>query len=192
MHDRAMGVGRALVALVDLTGCSRLLDVGGGAGTYSALFCQAYPKLTAVVLELPEVAAIAREILREMGAADRVSAIAGDYRGTTFPTGCDAVLMSGMFHRETAETCRDLVRRAYSCLPSGGVLAVSDVLTESAGGRSSFAALFGLNMALSAPNGGVHADAAVAGWMHDSGFADVCIRPFPPPLPHRVVTGRKA
>ena len=191
MHDRAVGIGRALVAMVDLKGRKRLLDVGGGAGTYSALLCAANPGLTAVVLELPEVAAIAREILTEMGAADRVATLAGDYRTTPFPDGCDAVLMSGMFHRETAETCRGLIARSLACLPASGVLAVSDVFTDANGAGPVFAALFGLNMALSAPDGGVHADAAVAGWMTEAGFAGVAVRPFPPPLPHRVVVGRK-
>jgi hypothetical protein len=71
------------------------------------------------------------------------------------------------------------------------VLAVSDVFTDANGAGPAFAALFGLNMALSAPDGGVHADASVTDWMAKAGFAEISIRPFPPPLPHRVVTGRK-
>jgi cyclopropane fatty-acyl-phospholipid synthase-like methyltransferase len=190
MHDRAVGIGRALVAMVDLAGRSRLLDVGGGAGTYSALFCQAHPGLSAVVLELPGVAAIAREILAEMGAEDRVETLAGDYHETPFPAGCDVILMSGMFHRETDATCRDLIVRAHACLPAGGLLVVSDVFTD-ADAPSPFAILFGLNMALSAPDGGVHAAEEVARWMTDTGFDGVAIRAFPPPLPHRVVTGKR-
>ena len=53
------------------------------------------------------------------------------------------------------------------------------------------AALFGLNMRLTAPDGQVHADADVARWMADAGFGQVDTRPFPPPMPHRLVTGVK-
>jgi len=190
MHDRASGIGRALVGMVDLSGRTRLLDVGGGAGTYSALFCQAYPGLSAIVLELPEVAAVAREMLAEMGAEERVTTLAGDYHTTPFPEGCDAVLMSGMFHRETEEACRDLIARAHASLSAGGVLAVSDVLVDRRG-PSPFAALFGLNMALSAPDGGVHDSGDVARWMTESGFRDAVVSRLPPPLPHSVVVGRK-
>ena len=43
MHDRALGTASTLVDLVDLSGRHSMLDVGGGPGTYSALFCRRYP-----------------------------------------------------------------------------------------------------------------------------------------------------
>ena len=43
----------------------------------------------------------------------------------------------------------------------GGLLIVSDVFSDEGGCRAPFAALFGLNMALTAPDGTVHADADV-------------------------------
>jgi 3-hydroxy-5-methyl-1-naphthoate 3-O-methyltransferase len=189
MHDRALGIGRALVGMVDLSGSRRLLDVGGGPGTYSALFVDRHQELRATVLDLPEVVALADEILESMGAGDRVEATAGDYRTAEFPGGNDAVLISGVFHRETEPMCRDLIRRAGAALQPGGRLIISDVFTDDDGATPVFAALFGLNMMLSAPDGGVHADSEVARWMEEEEFRDVERRPFPPPMPHRVVTG---
>ncbi len=191
MHDRAQGIGRALVALVDLEGRRRMLDVGGGPGTYSILFCRRYPELRARVLDLPEVTAIAEEIIADMGAGERVSTLAGDYRSTPFPPGNDVVLISGVFHRETEATCRDLIARARQCLDAGGTLIVSDVFTDAAGTSPAFAALFGLNMMLTAPDGGVHADVDAAAWLAEAGFGDVDARRFPPPMPHRFIIGRK-
>jgi hypothetical protein len=46
-------------------------------------------------------------------------------------------------------------------------------------------------MMLSAVDGGVHADEDVADWMADAGLTAVEILPFPPPMPHRIVIGRK-
>jgi predicted O-methyltransferase YrrM len=189
MHRRALGAGQALVALVDLSGCERLLDVGGGPGTYAALFARRHPALRATVLDLPDVVALAGEILAVMGVADRVATLAGDYRTTAFPAHQDAIVMSGIFHRESEATCRDLVRRARAALAPGGRLVVSDVFTDPGGATPAFAALFGLNMMLSAPDGGVHADASVAAWMEEAGFRSVERLAFPPPMPHRVVIG---
>jgi len=191
MHRRALGVGRALVSLVDLAGRRRLLDVGGGPGTYAALFTAAVPGLRATVLDLPEVVALADEILGAMGARGRVATLPGDYHATPFPAGNDVVLISGVFHREAEATCRALVARARDALVPGGLLVVSDVFTDAGGCTPAFAALFGLNMMLSAPDGGVHADADVAAWMADAGFTAVERRPFPPPMPHRVVVGTR-
>ena len=185
MHHRALGIARALVPSLDLTGRRQMLDVGGGPGTYSALLAQRYPDLHCTVLELPGVAAIAEEIIAEMGVADRVGLIPGDYFKTEFPSGNDVVLMSGMFHRETEENCRMLIDKSAAALDQGGLLIISDVFADAGGMRPPFAALFGLNMMLTAPDGGVHADSDVTQWLNDAGFVDVVARPFPPPMPHR-------
>jgi SAM-dependent methyltransferase len=191
MHDRALGIGRALVGLVDLEGRRNMLDVGGGPGTYSSLFAQRYPRLHSQVMDLPGVVAIAAEIIASLGVADRVQTLAGDYMKSSFPGGKDVVMISGVFHRETEATCRRLIAQAADSLEPGGLLLISDVFTDADGARPAFAALFGLNMMLSAPDGGVHADADVADWMRDAGFTAVDVRPFPPPMPHRLLIGEK-
>lgn len=191
MHDRALGIGRAMVGLVDLSGRSRMLDVGGGPGTYSSLLALRYPQLQSVVMDLPDVVAIAAEIIAGLGVADRVTTMAGDYMKTPFPKEKDVVLISGVFHRESEATCRRLIENAAASLLPGGLLLISDVFTDAGGAQPVFAAMFGLNMMLSAPDGGVHADADVARWMGDAGFATSEVRHFPPPMPHRLIIGTK-
>lgn len=192
MHERAQGIARALVSVLDLTGRSSLLDVGGGPGTYSVLLTERFPGLRAEVLELPGVAAVARELVAAAGASARVTLRDGDYHSADFGNGKDVVLMSGMFHRESEAACRRLIERAAECLNPGGLLVVSDVFTDAGGTQPVFAAMFGLNMMLTAPDGGVHADADVQRWMADCGFGELRTKPLPPPMPHRVVLGVKA
>lgn len=50
----------------------RLLDLGGGHGLYSVLFCQAHPGLTAVVLDWPSAKSTAAETIERAGLGDRV------------------------------------------------------------------------------------------------------------------------
>ena len=192
MHDRALAIGQALPSVVDLTGRKRMLDVGGGPGTFSAMLTERFAGLTSQVLELDGVADVAEEILASTGAADQVSMLRGDYHKTDFGSGYDVVLMSGMFHRETAEHCQALINKAFAALDTGGVLIVNDVFTDADGTTPGFSALFGITMMLTAPDGCVHSDDDVAGWMRSAGFSDVEQKPFPPPMPHRVVTGVRA
>ncbi len=192
MHERALGIARALVPILDLAGRRSMLDVGGGPGTYSVLLTERFPGLRAEVLELPGVAAVARELVAAAGAGDRVTLRDGDYHEADFGSGRDVVLMSGMFHRETESACRSLIARGAACLETGGLLVVSDVFTDPGGTQPAFAAMFGLNMMLTAADGGVHADADVKRWMADAGFRDMRVVPLPPPMPHRVVLGVKA
>ncbi len=191
MHERALGIAHALVPMLDLTGRRAMLDVGGGPGTYSVLLTERFPGLRSEVIELPGVAAVARELIAAAGASGRVVLREGDYHNADFGSGKDVVLMSGMFHRETEEACRELIARAAACLSPGGLLVVSDVFTDQGGCQPTFAAMFGLNMMLTAPDGGVHADANVAHWMTSAGFRDTRMAPLPPPMPHRIVTGIK-
>ncbi len=191
MHERAVGIARALVSVLDLAGRREMLDVGGGSGTYSVLLTERFAGLHSEVLELPGVAAVARELVSAAGASGRVSLRDGDYHSADFGRGKDVVLMSGMFHRESPATCRALVERAVACLEPGGLLVVSDVFTDPGGTQPSFAAMFGLNMMLTAPDGGVHADADVQQWMLGCELRDIRMVPLPPPMPHRVVMGVK-
>jgi SAM-dependent methyltransferase len=191
MHNRALGVGRVLVELVDLTGRAMMLDVGGGPGTYSALLAGRYPELHCRVFDLPGIVTHAADIIASMGVADRVGTFAGDYTRTPFPEHNDVVLISGVFHRETADGCKQLIARASKCLDPGGSLIICDVFTDADGAGPAFATMFGLNMLLTAVDGGVHADADVASWMEQAGFRTEPVIDFPGPMPHRVLVGRK-
>lgn len=191
MHNRALGIGMGLLSLVDLDGRGSMLDVGGGPGTYSALLARRYPQLRPTVMDLPDVVAIAAEIIAEMGLTERVATLPGDYKRSDFPHGQDVVLISGVFHRESEATCRGLIERGRDALRPGGLVIVSDVFTDETGTAPAFATLFGVNMMLTAEDGGVHSTDSVALWMRDAGLAVDAVKAFPPPMPHRLVEGRR-
>jgi predicted O-methyltransferase YrrM len=192
MHNRARGVAACLARSLDLRGRKRLLDVGGGPGTYAILLVSQTPGLSATVLDLPAVVAIGKEIIASSGCGDRIEAVAGDYALTPFPGGYDVVLMSGILHRETPERCRRLLTKAFDALRAGGLAVVSDVFFEDEARDSPpFATLFALNMLLTSEHGSAHAKTEMARWMAEAGFLGVEARPLPPPMPHTLVLGAK-
>jgi ubiquinone/menaquinone biosynthesis C-methylase UbiE len=193
MHNRALGVASALTEALDLGGRRWLLDVGGGPGTYSMLLVERTPGLRATVLDLPGVLAISRELIAERGLKNRIDTLAGDYLATEFPPGVDAVLMSGMLHREREEGCRRLLGKAFRALAPGGVLAVADVFFANAERTAPpFSTLFALTMMLTSDHGAAHAESVMLGWMSEAGFTDLEASGFPPPMQHRLLLGRKA
>jgi precorrin-6B methylase 2 len=192
MHERARGIGSVLPSGLELTGRRRLLDVGGGPGTYSIALVKATPGLRSTILDLPGVLAISREIIADNGCADRIDTIEGSYLTTPFGTGFDAVLLSGMMHRETPADCQLLLRKAFAALDPGGTVIVSDVFFDDDDRTTPpFATNFALSMMLTAEHGTTHAKGHMATWMMDAGFGDVVIRTLPPPNPHRLVAGTK-
>jgi SAM-dependent methyltransferase len=191
MHGRALGIGQAVVPLLDMAGRRKVLDVGGGPGTYSVLIAEANPGVECVVVDLPDVVDIAAELIDKAGLADRVKTLAGDYLALPFPGGNDAILLFGVLHQESPEAIRALLRRAHGALAPGGVIYVLDMMTDASRARPKFSALFGVNMALTTDHGWVFSDEDLAGWLAEAGFGDYAARPMPPPMPHWLVSARK-
>ncbi|HEY7782646.1 MAG TPA: class I SAM-dependent methyltransferase [Ktedonobacterales bacterium] len=117
----------------------RLLDVGGGHGTFSVALCRRYGDLEAEILDLPPSAAAGEPIARRYagpGVADRVHYRPGDaLDGALGPEASyDAVLIFQLLHHLPVERLPDLFRRAVAVLRPGGSLSVIDLL-EPAHGR---------------------------------------------------------
>jgi O-methyltransferase domain/Dimerisation domain len=192
MHERARGISAVLPHNVDFVGRRRLLDVGGGPGTYSIGLVRQTDGLTSTVLDLPGVLEVTREIVDQHGAGDRVALLGGDYRTAPFGSGYDAALLSGIMHRESPETCRLLLQKAFDAMVPGGMAVVSDVFFESDDKNSPpFATYFALNMMLMAEHGSAHAKTEMSRWMTEVGFTRVEVRDLPPPNPHSLVIGYK-
>lgn len=191
MHGKTLGIGMAVLPHIDLSGDSRLLDIGAGPGTYSMLFARKYPHLQCTVLDLPEVVAIANQLIAAEGLAGRISAIAGDYHSAAFPGGHDAVHLFGMLHQESVETIRRILAKSFDALVPGGTVRVLDMMTDHTHTKPPFSALFAVNMALTSDHGWVFSDEELRGWMESAGFVDFQLRPLPPPMPHWLATARK-
>ncbi len=190
MHERAMSMGRALIPHIDLSGCSRVLDVGGGSGAYAMLTAETNPGVSVTMMDLPAVAAIASELIKSAGMNERVSVIPGSYHDTPFPAGQDAVHFLGVLHQESGTTIPELFTRAYNALNPGGRISVMDMMTDSTRTKPTFSALFALNMALTTDNGWVFSDEDVTGWLQEAGFESIAVHPLPPPMPHWLATAR--
>ena len=191
MHNRALGMGQSLAGELDLAGRKQLLDVGGGPATYSCLLAKKNPGLHSKSMDLPAVVAIARTIVQGFGMEAFVEPIVGNYNQDAYPGGNDTILCSGMFHRETAETCRAILRKSFAALEPGGLVIVHDVLANDEKTGPPFSMLFGLNMALTATYGTVHSSAEIAQWMIEAGFIETSTQDLPPPWPEGLVLGHK-
>jgi len=128
MHNITMaGRGEAIVEALDLSGRTRLFDVGGGPGTYSILFCRRWPDLKAVVFDLPETISITREIINREKMTDRICVREGSWDTHDFGRNHDVVLLSNILHGPESQTEMKLAK-AYDSLVSGGLLLIQEFL----------------------------------------------------------------
>jgi ubiquinone/menaquinone biosynthesis C-methylase UbiE len=192
MHQRAQGLAQGVLAFLDFEGVTRLLDVGGGPGTYASLLAQKYPALSVTVLDLPGIVAVAQELLAEAGMADRVATLPGDATQDDFGAEqYEGVLCSGVLHQMSATTIRKVLAKSYRALVPGGRIVISDLMLDADKTQPAFATLFSLQMLLSSAEGAVFSEVECQEWLEEVGFTDVTVRRLPPALPYSVVTGWK-
>ena len=173
MHARARQGAGQVVAMLDLDGVSRVLDVGGGSGAYAMAFVRARRGISAVVFDLPKVVPLTRMYTAQDGLAAEVSTVAGNYLEDPLGEGFDLVFMSAVIHSNHAKANRLLFGKAAQALRPGGQLVVQDFLMNEDRGGPLWPALFALNMLVGTPEGDTYTESEVRRWMVDAGFHGV-------------------
>ena len=72
MFNLASQLAPKLAEQLDFTEKKRLLDLAGGPGTYAIHFCKKYPRLEAVVVDLPTTRPFAEATIACFGLSDRI------------------------------------------------------------------------------------------------------------------------
>ena len=191
-HNRALsGQADNLVKSVDLTGKRKLLDLGGGAGSYSMALCNANPGLRAFVIDRKEPLDIAARLVAENGLEDRIELVEGDFDKVALGNDSDVVLISGVALIVSEEECRGLFRRAYEALAPGGIIILQDFMRVDHSPRRSFLdtmmdmyVLIGFD-----PQAGDRHGDEYASWLSEAGFA--AIRQIALPTQLAIITAEK-
>jgi len=98
MNSRGTYLARGLADAIPLTGCRRLLDIGGASGIYAQVLLERNPGLAATVFEKPPVDRVADYAIRTAGTGDRMDVHAGDMFQDELPAGHDVHLLSHVLH----------------------------------------------------------------------------------------------
>ena len=85
-------LGNELVEYLDLTGVHTMLDIGGGSGVEAMAFAKKNPDLSITTIDIENVCATGREIVKENNLSDRITFHAADFITDELPQGFDYVL----------------------------------------------------------------------------------------------------
>jgi len=209
MFNNAMAIAPRLAPALDgllrkaglpgMDGRARLLDLGGGPGTYAIHFCLAHPELSATVFDLPTTRPFAEATAARFGLAyqdgetptARLSFHPGDYTRDVVPGGFDMAWLSHILHGEAPDMAARIVRKAASGLNPGGLLLAQDFLLDDTLDGPEFPALFSLNMLLGTPGGQAYSTGQVTEMLVAAGLTDIARLDFAGPNHAGVVAGRK-
>jgi len=177
MDDVTRELAPQVVAQLDLAGARRLLDIGGGPGTYARAFLTTHPQLAEVtIFDLPFALAVAREWLGGFDRRDDIRLIAGDFYQDAFGDGFDAIWISQVLHSQDEAGCRMLFAKAVQALAPGGRLFVHEFLLDDSRTSPLTAALFAVHMLVMTAGGRAYSGAEIADWMRECGLIDIEIR----------------
>jgi cyclopropane fatty-acyl-phospholipid synthase-like methyltransferase len=115
---------------------TRLLDVGGGHGTYSILMCQKYPQLQATILDYFAGLETAQQKIAGQPYANRIHLLKGDMWEVAGGEGFDMILLFNVLHQYDIETNVKLLRKAKAALKPGGQVAILDQITGKIPGKA--------------------------------------------------------
>jgi SAM-dependent methyltransferase len=170
-------VGRELAQIIageyDLARFRRLLDIGGGSGTYTIAFLQQNADMTAVIYDLDHVIPLARARLAEEGFADRVDLVAGDFYKDELPKGCDLALLSAIIHQNGPEENVALYRKIHTALEPGGAVLIRDYLMDESRTVPPAGAMFAINMLVNTRGGDTYTFNEVKTQLEQAGFTEV-------------------
>ena len=177
MHNYASMKTRDLLKRLDVRAFRRLLDLGGGPGTYAIAIARKNPRLTAVVYDLDHNLEIAREFIKEAHLGARVTTQAGNFLEEDLPEGAfDAILASNVLHIYDPPTNVSILRKCHKALQPGGRVIIHEFVLNKSGTGPPFPAFFSLNMLLGTCSGACYGEAEMKGWLATAGFSRVKTR----------------
>ncbi len=121
-ESETVAVTRELLTRHDFSSFRTLLDVGGGAGYLSILVTETYPHLRATVVDLPSITPIARRVVEEAGAGDRVQVIETDVVNDTFSGTYEAAVLANFIQVLSADQARRALKNVSDVVEPGGSL----------------------------------------------------------------------
>ena len=180
MEENALERASAVAREIHLRPGERVLDLGGGPGTYAVAWADACPGAGITVFDTPATLRVARKILREKGAQGRVRLLEGDFLEDPLGGPYDFVWISQILHAYSGSDCVKLLRRARSALVPGGRVAVQEFLLAEGKTSPPGPVFFSVHMVAVTEGGRAYTAREIAAMMKAAGFRKIsAARPDP-------------
>lgn len=174
IHRRALRVVRRVVAALPWRDRRRILDLGGGTGTFSVAFARAWPGTRVTLLDLPAGLSVAREVIPgRLLASGRIRLAECDFTREPIPGRYDAIFVSNIIHARSPEENCSLLRDLRRSLEPGGHVAVRDYIMDDSRTRPVRGAIFALQMLLHSGVGRTYTYQEVRQWLREAGYSRI-------------------
>lgn len=175
------GTALALATTYDFRRHQRVLDLGGGTGSFLLAVLNHYPHLETALFEQPDVVVVARQHLAASPAGKQVKVIEGDFFTDPLPEGYDTVLLVNVVHLFSPDHNLALLQRTRERVPSGARLLLVDFWTDPSHTQPTFAALLAGEFQMFTGEGDVYSEQEVRVWLQQTGWRALERKPLAGP-----------
>ncbi|MEH2042418.1 methyltransferase [Nostoc sp.] len=152
----------------DFSSISKLVDVGGGTGSFLAAILEANPAMTGVLFDLPEVIDETKNSPETASVNDRCQLIGGSFF-EAIPSSGDAYLLKHVIHNWDDEQAIAILKCCYQAMKEQGRLLVIETIV-SPGNEFSWTKFGDVNMLAMCPGGRERTEAEYKDLFESAGF----------------------
>ena len=163
-------VAASLAVAYDFSGHRRLLDIGGGTGSFLLAVLRRYPALRGTLFELPGACAVARQRLSAEPEGSRIGIVEGDMFKTPLPAGHDVLLVANTVHVLSAPHNLELMRKMRAIVQRGSRLLLVDVWMNPTHTEPPAAALMSGEFLVMAGEGQAYSEQEADRWLGQTGW----------------------
>ncbi len=163
-------VADSLAVAYDFGGHKRLLDVGGGTGSFLLAVLRRYPGLRGTLFELPGACAVARQRLSAEPEGTRIDIVEGDVFKTPLPSDHDVLLVANTVHVLSVPHNLELMRKMRATVERGARLLLVDFWMNPTHTEPPAAALMSGEFLVMAGEGQAYSEQEAENWLGQTGW----------------------
>ncbi len=171
-----LGEAEALKNIVDLSGCKKMIDVGGGSGLYSIALCQKYPDLISTILDVGDTLAVTRELIADCQEKKQIILKEGDFLKYPIGENVDAVLLSDVIYGDS--DAKILLQNAWNSLTHNGILIIRGYYADPEQSGPLFGALFAVKQLVDDPQRKIMTISMLERNARETGFEIINVNPL--------------
>ena len=161
----------------------RVLDLAAGSGIWGIALAEKSPRVYVTAVDWAGMIPTTKRITQKFGVSDRFNYIEGDILEPNFGSGYDIATLGHILHSEGEERSRQLLKKTFSALKPGGIIAVAEWLVNDKRTEPTHSLMFAVQMLVNTDKGETFSFNEIKSWLEDAGFRKVRKLEAPGPSP---------
>ncbi len=161
----------------------RVLDIGAGSGIWGIALAQKSPRVRVTAVDWAGMIPTTKRITQKFGVGARFNYIESDMLEANFGSGYDIATLGHILHSEGEERSRQLLKKTFRALKSGGTIAIAEWLVNDERTKPLPSLMFAVQMLVNTEKGDTFSFNEIKKWLEEAGFKKVRKLEAPGPSP---------